>query len=464
MNLLFLAILLVVSVASIYGFSGVTISDAIDMAVLHDGELANLRREAKLLDGDAIVAVSSYIPTINFSYSKSERANPDAADERSQRLSVSARQQIFDGGVSVNELQSIEDRRTVFSLRYRERMNAVIVDTMISYLAALRERQNVSIYRQTLESSRNEFAVAEVRYELGELTRDELLERQLSLSSLEISYIEAEEAYLLARRALASLTGGEKESAEFLPPAEISGAINMDYRTMLIDDPNFYVANATARDVDLAELTIRMEQLRRSGGISILLPEVAVDVNLGFAGAGSSPIANPDLSIGIQAALDIPFFPITAEAEIGGILLARPSFRFGISSGFSNGVASLRDRERITANMDTIVAQYEAMSDQIADRARNSLLRIDIQRKRVEHTVERLDLLDSRFAIMRIRAELGEVRDAELIEVAIEIANTRSSIAEEIVALFGMEVGMLMMIDDEGLVDSHRHIISYGSL
>jgi len=299
-----------------------TWQDCVNEAIKNNLEILSAKAKLEQAKANAWVAKSSVFPQISASASASKSGSepaPGSTNEigagttyssnyysESYSYGISARQILFDGLKSLNdinksnkelEIAEINYKRTSASLRYKLRQ---------SFINLMKAQELIKITEDILQRRKKQYMDIRLRYEAGKEHKGSLLNSSASLSQAEFENEQAKRNLSLVQQSLANAIGRENFE-EIKVNSDFVLTINLN------QEPDFEQILLKNYDYILLDLTKKSAECSYASSIGSFFPSVSLNGSISRSGEKFLP-EDTGWSLGINISLPI---------LDGGLLIAK---------------------------------------------------------------------------------------------------------------------------------------------
>lgn len=188
--------------------ASLTLEEAIDLARRNNPEFRVLANDEATADWAYAESLASLLPSVSASATTGYRApgTPRVGDLTGEELGISQTPATYTSGyrlgmsMQVNgatffRVTQAKSARSATEASVAAAAYTLASDVTRDYLTALRSKDAISLARQELESARESKKLADARYEVGEGTRIDATQADVSVGRAEVVLIQAENEY-----------------------------------------------------------------------------------------------------------------------------------------------------------------------------------------------------------------------------------------------------------------------------
>lgn len=379
-----------------------------------------LQRSASLVQANAAVdgagaglwgAYAGVLPRVTGSMSRSGSAiDPPYDYDHGKAGTVSGTWSI----VSLSNWASVAGARANMSAAKLDRAAAradVVLATKRQFYEVVKSMHLSRVSSQALRLARDDERRVRALFEVGSVSKSDLLKAQVRTSQSELDSLLANHAVLAQRIGLARQIGVSEESLGEIDSTLTASRVPVDAAEVLADAkarrPDVRAASAGLRS---AEFGMRSAQLAR-------LPELGATGSWTASNPGS-PV--PDATIpGLYTGRD------WSHSKRGTISLSMPLFDLSVEAGIARARSSLRlareTRDAVLRNLDGEVRQVVLSYQEAVEREA-------LARRTVESAGENLNLVQQKYNV-------GSATILDLIDSQVQYQSAQSSLVSALAAI-----------------------------
>jgi outer membrane protein TolC len=426
--------------------TSLTLAQAENLAVVNSGALRIRRLTVQSSARRFTLGIRDYLPQVELGFTTANSANIGAEDSLSDELSISLREQVYNGGRTAMQ-RSLSRLEIVLAQHSLEAAKEDILnDVWDKYHQSLVLMAQRDVKRDALSQSRDQLEIALKERELGMIREVDLVDVQLSVSGQEIDLQSLENDL---EQALYDM----KKSIGLEPDVNIAldGTIDSQYAGILIDKPaSHFFSIARQKNQDLQSALYRVTQLEAQLSLarSQYLPQVSATVSLAVSGAGF-PLQTPSLNIGLEISFPQAVAPIKGAASGG---------KTGPFSTARNTSLTASPLQSITGFLDEVEAglKLEEARAAAGDLTRDldfQIGRIIAAYRRQDATIglgrDALDLERKKLRIVGQQVAAGSATRADLLKEQTQAANQEVALLSDILQLIRSERSLERLIGIE---------------
>lgn len=395
-----------------------SLDEAIEVALAHNVSLARAEESLHGARADVLSGWSGVLPRVSGSVSRSNglSVSPGVPDVETENYGASVGlSQTLLSGSTFARIAGAHRSKTAQELSFDSTKRDVVFEVKQGYYGLLKSERLRDVQAEALELAQEQLRKTESLFDLGSASRSDLLKAQVQVGQSELSLISADKAAETARASLCYLLGIDVTSdLEVVDPPE--GEAEEDVR-------DFDAGEAIARRPDVRAWEQYVVAARRSLLASKAGRWPELDLSVGYSKDGEElgdlfEDVGDEYSRNVSLRLSVPIFNgLSTKASIDNS-----------KSSLRSAELSLRDArlaaafEIETARLSTVEqARRVTVAEQSVAQAEEDL-RVSEERFRLR-AASMLELIDSRVAYSRARADLVEARyDYEIAKAELKLA------------------------------------------
>ncbi len=424
---LIIATILVFAAVSSANAEVLTLEKAVSLAMENNRSLNAQKYNESAAKWGQAESVSAYLPKVYFK-SSATRIDPDTLEEiedaydETKKLYnsfgmdtselepsgwkdtyssyVQVVQPIFNGGAEIAGIHAatMEKRRQV---HHTQDMTAATVNEVKqAYYQAQRAFSLEDTSREALELAKETLKLTKARYEVGQVSKAEVLRWESQVAQVEGDLIEASNTMRLARLSMNMVIGAELTQTWDFPPTNLDAEPGMGKPLKTLTEfPDFsqYSAHPSIKEMDD---TVGLSKSERLGSISNVLPSLNFVFNYNWESNDTLEL-DGDESWTATLSLEIPIFQ-----SLGGA--------FGIMGSQRKVQASRLQRDEYRRSFLTRAYSAQLNKRSAAQRvkaARSELAFADenmkiVKEREILGAATNLDLLDAQFSYIQAKTRL----------------------------------------------------------
>lgn len=141
-----------------------TLDSALIQVLQNNYDIKIAKLESEKLGVNAHIGEAGMLPSLNFN-ANYQNVNPNEADNIHGGLALNWT--VFDGFKMFSTYQRLKDIAVLGEAQFRAQVEQSLVETYQTYLTVVLKQQEVKVMRQTMEVSRQRFAIVQDKYEIG---------------------------------------------------------------------------------------------------------------------------------------------------------------------------------------------------------------------------------------------------------------------------------------------------------
>lgn len=176
----------------------------LDYAKKNNIQVNTLRYDQNLSEQDYLFAKASRLPTLNGtlgqSFTNSKNANPVVGGFQTQssfagNYSLNTGWTVYNGGYLKKDVQQKDLLIKSANLSVKEAENDITLQVTQAFLNILLARENIVYLEDVLNTSKDQFKLADQRYKAGAISRKDLLQLQSQVASDQYALVNAQTIY-----------------------------------------------------------------------------------------------------------------------------------------------------------------------------------------------------------------------------------------------------------------------------
>ncbi len=202
----------------------ITLQKAISIALEKNHSITIANNNAEINSNNATIGNAGLLPTVSASGSYSgsvtdaEIRQPgqatqtvNGANSNTLAGSISAGYLLFDGFGNYYRFQSLKSLEEQAGVQARLQIEGTLLQVISLYLGVVTQKQSLEISKEAIARSLERYSRVSKRFELGNASRLDLLSAQVDLNADSVSYIQAANQLLNAKRNLLIELGAEPD-------------------------------------------------------------------------------------------------------------------------------------------------------------------------------------------------------------------------------------------------------------
>ncbi|MDC7235569.1 MAG: TolC family protein [Spirochaetales bacterium] len=389
-----------------------------------------------------------FFPELAVKFSKSDSVTYNAPDSRINSLGFSVNQKLFNSGNDIADYRSAGRELKLRDLSSADLRDNIIYQVSHQYIEILKYREILNVQRQSLDNLDTQVRIAEMEYDLGGLTRSDLLDIKIRRSQYSLNLRDNNEQVLQKRYNLASLMD---LSVSDLPP--LAGTLDLDYvsQTALTEaDSDRTVPLLTGMALDFSKELQSSYLKERNARRDVFearfcwLPEIEATADVRFTGS-RFPLSQPSFSMGLNFSFDAPLLPGRIEVQTGRSNPSEHNRSIRSETGVLENLDALVLPSIARNRLENIHRETEELKRQISFRVQALIHSIQFNSHRCAHTRENAALETDRLEIEGIRLETGELTRLDYVKAEVRLANHKTELIEAVAALYRDEMELAMI-------------------
>ena len=446
--------------------SALDLESAIALATQSSREL--MENELDIRNGHWAMAsrMRNFFPRFSVAYSGSDSVISGAGDARLKRWSFSINQLIFNGGRQLADYRSASRELQIRDLRQADMRVETAFRVSLAFAEVLKNREILQIKERYAALLKDQIKLAALEYELGLLTRHELLEIRLRDREYELEIRDIRESLRESRftlSALLSLPAGN------LPVLE--GSLNTEYRgssgnqSILSADPiNFPESPLTenkhsgeimpehlkqvqilqyragSRNRDLLDLGRQEADARREVQDARLswLPRIEAEGNYSLSGT-VQPDEESSFSLGLNFIFDAPLFPTNMEFQAGKSSPEERNRAFTAETDLLQNLEEVHTPSAARTRLSLIRLEKEELDRKIKHRVEGLVDSMILAIERLSIIEEKILLESEKLKIEETRLKQGDLTRLDYVDSEISLAEYKTNRIETVTELYNAE-------------------------
>ncbi|MBN1970348.1 MAG: TolC family protein [Candidatus Delongbacteria bacterium] len=224
--------------------------------IQRDLELKNSELNTKSTLSNFYDIGSSYNAGYSYTNTESQIGDNDSQNTELTKLSHSLSLSLT-GNLSLQLLDSYQISKLseqYASLNLKDQKDDLIVSITNAFYTALLTKEDVGVQNENIKYNQTQYKETKLRYELGSLTKSELLQAEVNLSNAKLNIISSEKKYDTSRQSLINILNIEEDYKEFNP---VNSDANLVMEIPTLDE---LVDMALENRIDIKSSSISLEQ------------------------------------------------------------------------------------------------------------------------------------------------------------------------------------------------------------
>ncbi|MDP8257377.1 MAG: TolC family protein [Candidatus Alcyoniella australis] len=228
--------------------TALTLAQAIEISLAHNLGLEGAQYQRQAARWAMWYSVAGYLPNASFNTSYT-RLDPETVDNANQGVkrsgdmaeafgielnlepsafednyssNITVVQPIFNGGAEIAAIRLARAASKQSDLAYDEQMLSTVRDTKTAYFQVMQASALKQVSQDGLALATETLRLFQAQYEVGQVSRSDVLRWEAQAAQAEGSMIEAESAYELSMIALAEVLGSDLATRYIMPKLELS--------------------------------------------------------------------------------------------------------------------------------------------------------------------------------------------------------------------------------------------------
>ncbi len=436
-----LAMTLFIVMVATYSFA-LSLSEARDLAMKNNQDLKAEYHSMESSKWEYRESFMSLFPSASLggSYRKSDdeamaqdsNGNPLAYDE-TRSYSVTVTQPIFNGGKIWLGSRINRDAAKISESAYKSKRLNVLSETESKYYTVLENQELVAIASKSLESAQQNLERAQIRYQMGSLSKADILKMQSELASKELQLIQMENVLTLSRIDLANYL--QIDSVDELDPVDFDGfQVEMDdMRGILSGNFEDIINRVIEKGIEQNQTVEMAKRQVNMMNKSLLMAEgnFLPSVNLQYQRSWSA-LEDEDFEEDgtLMLSASMPIFPLVDNAS--GVIAAKHSKRNaeysyrstedGIRTSLRSGIYNLVTAAKSVRASRLALDYAEETYQQMQERFRSEIITSsDLLDSEVMLTTARSNYASSLYDYLRYRSNMLELLGTDDETVLLEL-------------------------------------------
>jgi len=383
-----------------------------------------------------------FLPSLQLGYSKTNSVTEQAPDSRINKLSVSMGQLLFNGGRELAGYRSSERDLQLRDLKAQDLFDTIAHQVILKYVDVLKNRQILEIQKRSYENLQEQIGIASLEVTLGILKETDFLEIKINAAEFSLKIRDTEEQLLQSRYALSALMNIPLEQ---MPP--LGGTLNPDYRgdypPEVIGDENFIPEmkkKAEEYNKDLMSLYLQEINARRALTDSRFswIPKIEATADFSVS-APDFPLDEPSFSMGLNFTFQAPLLPGSVSLQAGKSNPKEHNATINSKVDIAENLEGLIDPFTSKSNLYKTQLKREELRRSLAFQVGSLTGSIDLDLQRLKINRDKISLEIEKLSIEEARMKIGELTRLDYVKSEISLANHRTELIQNIVALYSNE-------------------------
>lgn len=296
----------------------VSLEEALEIALENNHNIKVARRSVEVSENNATLGNAGFLPSVTASGSYSGSIqnsqlqfpgntppdqNVEAARSNTLNGSLNANYVLFDGFGNYYTFQSLQKLEEQAGVQARLEIEGTLLQVISIYLSAMLEHETVLIAQESVERSVERLQRVQQRYNLGNVTRLQVLTARVDLNSDSVSYVQAQNRFENAKRNLL-IELGISPTAEIELGRELEISTNLQLSELLSNSRSKSASLVLSR-INAENAALQLKQ-NRSGRFPVVSLNGSYSYNRNEAEAGQFEFLQTDgFSGGISVSLNL---------------------------------------------------------------------------------------------------------------------------------------------------------------
>lgn len=416
-------------------------------------ELKTSNLKKRILLNNKTEAFRRFLPQFGIGYSKSILVAKRNLDSRSHRINLELSQPIYDGGKTFLNYQQNRISLLLHAREYENIRQQLIVKVRMAYYDVLRYFNQLHIIELSLERTRVQLGHSLKEYELGMITKLDLLELEIKLREMELQNERSKKEYELKLLELLQVIGLPSDSLVKISDFFID--LFPLYEKDLTADVLIESAFANRYEVFQKKLSLSHARLSYKFAKSFFLPTFSLTANYSFSGEKFPP-RERSWSIGFVISSNLYGSSFSDSTELNS---SNNDYSKGYSTqnklGLFDNIGFQGKILQSRLNLEKSLEEQKNLTQSI---------RLDVKKKMAvvfsnyeiqKLAYEKKELLNSKLLIEVKKVELGQLKRLELIKTEEELLRAKTEYnrakIEYISSVNQLEISGGLALDSLGL-------------
>jgi len=240
--------------------SPLTLSEALETALANNPGLNLASANVRSAEIRVASEESDFLPTVSAGLSAAEKYDNgyETVNYRTAQADVTARYNLYSGGVNTASLQSAQKELSAADLDYEQKRQSLFLEVATAYLDVLGSEEILTVMEEDLESARVLLEKIEAMFEAGSRPVTDLYQQQAAVKEAELSLLSARRDLEVSRLKLLTSLGLDED-----PGFSVSDPVLKGNRKVQISmDIDELLKGAMANRSDIAAQKERIEAAR----------------------------------------------------------------------------------------------------------------------------------------------------------------------------------------------------------
>lgn len=292
-TVLFLAMIEIIT-AGILHAEEITWQQCVGEALKNSSQVISARETLNQAKASSWVSTSSILPQISASASASKSGSEPSADatpsiinqvaynpantySNSYSYGLSARQLVFDGFKSIQDIMKSSNDDATAELTYKNSSASVRYNLRQAFIGLMKSQRLVVITDQIYQLRQKQYNDIKLRYNAGRENKGSLMSSEADMEQARVEVEQAKSALELSKLSLCNQLGRDKAT-------DISVKEDFNFATVTDKDPDFDAAIKENLSVMIAVSNRHSAEYALSSAVSSCLPSVSLSGSLGRGG------------------------------------------------------------------------------------------------------------------------------------------------------------------------------------
>lgn len=169
-----------------------TMEDCLDFSDKHRPEILQAEKAVKAAKNTVMSARSGYYPTVNVAASYQWDKDDFPGDEKNNwRVGATLNFNVFDSQVTRGAVDTAQGDLLQREASYKQTKDNVFLAVRNSYLSLREAEKRIYTSSVTVEKAKEDYMIAQVRYQAGVGTNTDVLDAQVALTKAQTNYVQA---------------------------------------------------------------------------------------------------------------------------------------------------------------------------------------------------------------------------------------------------------------------------------
>jgi outer membrane protein TolC len=296
---------------TLFAFQGyaLTLTEAINLSLENSDKIKQARAGIDAADYTRQSLRAAFMPKADLSYAYSSAtlsnqpnqltAKEEDITNEEANLSLSLGLNLFNGFTDINNYRLSGANLSVQKLSHRSSRQDIILSAKSGYISYLKAKDQYTVAKQTLELLQAQKNIAEVSYNVGSLSKSDVLRVDVQLASTQLQLLNAQIAMRLAEQQLEYLIGREIPESENVQNISVKSSYPVPTLEKL------YEMLDGRSEVEAAKLAHESAVLSKNSGKGNFYPKLSVGYAIGIYGDDLNPTGGRDKSYDSSRVLSV---------------------------------------------------------------------------------------------------------------------------------------------------------------